>query len=155
MNKELAALFTPAKIGSAIIKNRFVFPAMCMCYSDEKGSMTPRLRGFVRALAQGGVGLIILPGAPYGHPSLNRPAISEDSHIDGWRGMKALVGEQGVSLFCQLHPTKIENLSGKKIELPEEFTIEKIDSLIQLYAEGARRAREAGLDGVEIPGGHK
>jgi 2,4-dienoyl-CoA reductase-like NADH-dependent reductase (Old Yellow Enzyme family)/thioredoxin reductase len=157
MDKDVAALFTPVKIGSAVIKNRIVFPAMCTYYSDENGSMTPRIQGFVRALAQGGVGMIILPGTPYGPGSKGRPAISEDSHISGWKDVKRIVDEYGVSLFCQLHPSKIYDAggSGKKIEMPEEFTTGQIEGLVQAYARGALRARKAGLDGVEIPAGHK
>ncbi|MHB8907643.1 MAG: oxidoreductase [Syntrophales bacterium] len=155
MDTDLAALFTPVKIGSAVIKNRFVFPAMCTYYSDEKGSMTPRIKGFIRALAQGGVGLIILPGTPYGPGSKGRPAISEDIHISGWTEINGMVAKQGATLFCQLHPAKIFAAGGKRIELPEEFTVEQVDKLIQLYAEGAARARKAGLAGVEIPASHK
>ena len=155
MDKNLAALFTPIKIASAVIKNRIVFPAMCTYYSDEKGSITPRILGFMRALAQGGVGMIILPGTPYGPGSKGRPAISEDGHITGWKNVKNIVAEHGVSLFCQLHPSKVFDSGGKKIELPEEFSIEQITALVQAYAEGALRARKAGLDGVEIAAGHK
>ncbi len=155
MDKDLAVLFTPIKIGAAVIKNRFVFPAMCTHYSDDKGSMTPRIQEFIRTRAQGGVGLIILPGTPYGPGSKGRPAISDDSHISSWQNIKKIVSEQGASLFCQLHPSKIYDAGGKRIEMPEEFTVEQIGKLIQLYAEGAARARKAGLDGVEIPASHK
>lgn len=156
-HKDIAALFTPVIIGSAVIKNRIIFPAMCTYYSDEKGSITPRILGFMRALAQGGVGMIILPGTPYGPGSKGRPAISEDGHIPAWKTVKGVVAEYGVSLFCQLHPSKVYDAggSGKRIELPEEFTIEQINTLVRAYAEGALRARKAGLDGVEIAAGHK
>jgi len=37
---------------------------------------------------------------------------------------------------------------------PQALTLEKIDDIIEAYAEGARRAREAGFDGVQVHAAH-
>lgn len=153
-NKGLAAVFTPVKIGKTTVKNRLVFPSMCTFYSDDQGSITTRIKEFVRYRARGGAGMFILPGTPYGAPTRGRPAISEGRYISQWKELKELSSEYGMSLFCQLHPSKIQAGRGKMISLPEDYGIEEINKIIQAYAEGALRARMATLDGVEIHGGH-
>jgi NADPH-dependent 2,4-dienoyl-CoA reductase/sulfur reductase-like enzyme len=38
--------------------------------------------------------------------------------------------------------------------LPEDYTTEEIQRIVQFYAAGAKRAKKAGLDGVELHGAH-
>lgn len=152
--KDLAAVFTAVKIGKKTIKNRLVFPSMCTFYSDDRGSITPRIREFVRSRAHGGVGMFILPGTPYGSPSRGRPAISGGDYIAEWRNLREMASSYGMSLFCQLHPSRIQAGRGKKTLLPEDYTIDEIQSITRAYAEGSHRAQKAGLDGVEIHGAH-
>ena len=38
--------------------------------------------------------------------------------------------------------------------MPRELTAEEIEHLVEAYAEGAKRAKEAGFDAVEIHGAH-
>ncbi|UCG93587.1 MAG: FAD-dependent oxidoreductase, partial [Candidatus Aerophobus sp.] len=108
----------------------------------------------MRVRALGGMGMFILPGTPYGTPSKGRPAISEDRYISEWRDLKEIASLYGMRLFCQLHPSKIQAGKGKKTLLPKDYTIEEIRKIVQAYAEGAQRAKNAGLDGVEIHGAH-
>jgi 2,4-dienoyl-CoA reductase-like NADH-dependent reductase (Old Yellow Enzyme family)/NADPH-dependent glutamate synthase beta subunit-like oxidoreductase len=144
--RDLASLFEPISIGRTKMKNRLVFPAMCTSYSDVEGSITPRIRAFIEARAAGGVGMCIVPGTVYGTPNKNRPAIMDDKYIKGWSDLRNLLSRYGAKLFCQLHP---DPRSHKK---PEDYTLEQIHGLIRAYAAAAFRAKEAGLDGVEIPG---
>ena len=123
--EQLAAVFTSVKIGKTRIKNRIVFPPMCTYYSDDNGSITPRIKEFVRARAAGGVGLFILPGTPYGIPSRARPAISEDDHIQGWRELKEIASAYGMSLFCQLHPSRLQ-MDLEASRPPEKYGIKDI-----------------------------
>ena len=152
--KAIEAVFSPVNIGKATIKNRLVFPSMCMFYSDEKGSITERITEFLSARAQGGVGMFILPGTPYGKPSKGRPAISEDEYIRQWKDLNTVASTYGMSLFCQLHPSKIQAGRGKETLKPEDYPVEEIQKIIRAYAEGALRAKNAGLDGVEIHAAH-
>ena len=150
---DLAAVFAPVRIGKVTIKNRLVFPSMCTHYSDDKGSITPRIKEFTRFRAAGGVGMFILPGTPYGTPSRGRPAISEERHIRDWKALKKIASAYGMSLFCQLHPSRIQAGHGKTLH-PEDYSIDEIRRVTQAYAEAAQRAKKAGLDGVEIHGAH-
>lgn len=69
------SILTPASIGNAVLKNRILFPSMCNFYCDAEGFVTPQLKAFVRARAEGGAGAIIMPGSPHGKPSPARPAL--------------------------------------------------------------------------------
>jgi 2,4-dienoyl-CoA reductase-like NADH-dependent reductase (Old Yellow Enzyme family)/thioredoxin reductase len=144
--RDLTPLLEPIKIGSTTLKNRIVFPAMCTNYSDDHGSLTPQLLAFIEARAAGGVGMCILPGTVYGSPGRERQAITDDSCIQGWRNLKTRLSHYNVKLICQLHPDP------RLLKKPEDYTLEQIHSLIRDYTTAARRAREAGLDGVEVSG---
>ncbi len=154
LNPFIAPVFTPIAIGAVTIKNRLVFPSMCTHHSDAEGSITPRIVEFLRARAKGGVGMYIEPGTPYGKPSRGRPAISDDRYIEQWSALKAVAAEYGMRLFCQLHPSKIQAGRGKETLRPEDYPDAEIPRIIQAYAEGALRAKKAGLDGVEIHAAH-
>ncbi len=150
--EDVGICFTPISIGKATVKNRLIFPSMCTFYSDDQGSITTRIRGFVRARAAGGVGALVLPGTPYS-PNRGRPAIAEDAHIRGWEELKKLASSYGMSLFCQLHPSTLRP-GHKNALLPQDCTLEEIHFIVQAYAWAALRARKAGLDGVEVHGAH-
>jgi 2,4-dienoyl-CoA reductase-like NADH-dependent reductase (Old Yellow Enzyme family) len=146
MEEKLKSLFNPIRIGTTTLKNRLVFPSMCTGYSDDGGSITPRIKAFLEARAAGGVGMCIVPGAVYGSPCEDRPSITDDRYIQGWSDLRTLLSGYGVKLFCQLHPDpRIQ----KK---PEDYTMEQIQGLIHAFAAAARRVKEAGLDGIEIHG---
>jgi 2,4-dienoyl-CoA reductase-like NADH-dependent reductase (Old Yellow Enzyme family)/thioredoxin reductase len=98
--------------------------------------------------------MFILPGTPYGKPSKGRPAISEDDYIRQWKALKAVASTYGMHLFCQLHPSKIQAGRAKGTLKPEDYPASEIPKIIQAYAEGALRAKKAGLDGVEVHAAH-
>lgn len=54
----MSKLFTPTRIGSLTLKNRFVRSATWENMATEDGHMTDKLYGIYRELAEGGVGLI-------------------------------------------------------------------------------------------------
>src|SRR4030066_1928255 len=59
--KHMSILFTPAKIGSIDLKNRFVRSATVECLASEDNRLTEKYYKLYERLARGGVGLII-PG---------------------------------------------------------------------------------------------
>ena len=147
-------VFTPIKIGSVELKNRIIFSSMCVHFCDSEGNINDVLTEYVRERAEGGVGLIIMPGSPHGKPSVGRPAISDNSYIPGWRKLADMVHSNGAKLFCQLHPAAFQAGRGYKIDDMNDFTTEYIHELINSYADGAVRCKIAGVDGVEIHGAH-
>ena len=144
----------PIKIGNLSLKNRIVLSSMCVFFCDQEGYINDVLTEYVRERARGGVGLIIMPGSPHGKVGPGRPAISDNSYIPGWKKLADMVHSYGGKLFCQLHPGKFQAGRGFAIDDINEYTEEYIDALIESYADGAVRARKAGVDGVEIHGAH-
>lgn len=150
----MASILDPVQIGSVTLKNRVVFPSMCVFFCDAEGCINDTMTEYIRERAEGGVGLIIVPGSPHGKPGPGRPALSHNGYIPGWARLAQVVHRYGAKLFCQLHPAKFQAGRGEAIEDINDFTPQYIRSLIQSYADCALRARRAGVDGVEIHGAH-
>lgn len=146
-------VFTPITLGNVTIKNRIVLPSMCVCFAEDDGTIGPSMIEYIRERAGGGIGLIIIGGSPHGNPGPDRPALSDDTFLPGWKQMAGVVHEYGAKLFCQLHPDAFQAGLGE-YERPSEYSTEEIRALIKSYADCALRAQKAGVDGVEIHGAH-
>lgn len=145
---------TPASIGTARLKNRFIFPSMCNFYCDEEGFVTERLKAYVRARAQGGAAAVILPGSPHGKPGPARPALSDPRYYAGWRDLRDICREADCRLFVQIHPAKAQAGRDPSLLLPDHMPQDLIEQIVESYAACARAAREIGLSGAEIHGAH-
>lgn len=165
-------LFEPIRIGTMEVKNRFVMAPMVTNYCEQDGSVTDRLVAYHRARARGGVGLIITE-ATYVHTSgkgfPNELGIYKDEMIPGLKKLADAVHEEGGKIALQLYHSgrqSYESVTGMALIapspiacpvcgcLPQEMTKEDIDQMVNAYAEGARRAKSAGFDAVEIHGAH-
>ena len=165
-------LFEPTRIGQMQLKNRIVMPPMGTGYATDEGCVSQRLIHYHEVRAKGGAGLIIVEiTAPYfpGRQLGNQLAISDDSYIPGFRELAEAVHKHGAKIAVQLHhagrevreavtgyppvgPSPTPNFFGI---VPHELTTDEIAEIVQHFAAGARRAKEAGIDGVEIHGAHQ
>ncbi len=164
-------LFNRGKIGSLELKNRTVMTSMVVNYATEDGAVTEQYKDYLGERAKGGVGLIITECAyvhPRGKGFANNLGIDKDNLISGLKELTKVVHEGGAKIAMQLYhagrqtsspvigcaplaPSPIPTPGG---EVPKEATIEQIQELIEAFGEGARRAKEAGFDAVEIHGTH-
>lgn len=164
-------LFEPGHIGSMMIKNRLVMPAMGTRYALDKGYVSQRQIDYYEARGRGGVGLIITEiTAPCfsGRNGSNQLTISDDSYILGFRALAEAIHKHGAKIAVQLHhsgrevntaqtgypavgPSAVPTITGA---VPQELTTSEIADIVKQFAEGARRAKEAGIDGVEIHCAH-
>ena len=179
--KELRMLFSPIKIGTMELKNRIVQAPMYVAMSDTDGSITEREVAYHAARAKGGFALI-RPGVasvhPLGYDLPKCPAISDDKYIPGWEKLAKAVHAYGAKLAPQLQHTgnkAIPELIGAQplgpsplsyatspgfplaqadTPVAKEMTEEDIEEIIEAYGEGARRARDAGCDAVDVHGAH-
>jgi 2,4-dienoyl-CoA reductase-like NADH-dependent reductase (Old Yellow Enzyme family) len=170
--KELTMLFTPIKIGTMEVRNRIVMAPMATNLADPDGRPSDRQIAYYAARARGGAG-IIEPGVveidPAGKGTAFSPAIWDDSLIPTWKKFADAIHAHGAKLVPQLHHAGRETMSALTgltpvapspipcpvcKEMPLELTLEEIEDLIEKFGEGARRAREAGCDGVELHGAH-
>jgi len=166
-------LFTPIRIGAMEVRNRIVLPPMTLGYGAPDGSVTERHRDYYEARARGGAGLIIAEAAgvnaqrKYGLFPLG---LFEDGLVPGWRAAADVVHRHGARLAAQIMdpgPEIIQMLTGVQPvgpsavvgrglyrDVPRELSADEIEAIVQDFAGAARRARDAGLDAVEIHAAH-
>lgn len=164
-------VFEPKEIGGLVIKNRLVRSATGEGMASEDGGVTDKLVGLYKALAEGGVGLII-SGFAYVHASgkgvrrligidrddlisgLKRIAETVHKHGDGCKVAMQLAhcGRQSHFLESTIAPSAVFEPTVKKT--PREMTVEEIEETVEAFAEAARRAQAAGFDAVQLHAAH-
>lgn len=167
-------LFQPYKIGKLEVKNRFVRSATEDWLGDADGSISADKIALYDKLAAGGVGTIITGHAyvshPHGRAGLRQNAICDDKFIDGFSRLAEKVHEHGAKLILQLahagRQTAPEIIDGQMPVAPADLFDEKggqtacaisrdeMRRLVEEYGAAALRAKQAGLDGVQIHMAH-
>jgi len=173
--KNFKKLFEPARIGQMQLKNRIVMPPMGTGYAAEEGYVSQRLTDYHEARARGGAGLIIVevtaPDLQCRGP--HQLTLGDDKYIPGWHDLVETVHRYGARIAVQLQHSGWETRDGQHIQVapspvvvptrvvgvvagePHELTTDEIGTIVQWFAAAARRAREAGFDGVEVHGAHQ
>lgn len=163
-------LYAPGEIGRLEMRNRLVMTAMHLAYCPQ-GEVSDRLVEFYRLRAQGGVGLIVVGAVGIDPLRINRHdmvQMYDDRFIPGLRRLTDAVHAAGAKIFPQLFHAgryaRSKEYGGQQAvapsavpsrftgETPQELTREEIAGIISYFAAAARRAKEAGFDGVEIVG---
>ena len=170
--KKLTKLFSPIRISALEVKNRIVMPPMHTGFGGGDGSITRRIMDYYEARAKGGVGLIIVEAAtvnPLREYAPNALGLFDDSLIPGWKRLAQAIHDNGAKIAVQLldpGPFGSSRLSGmppvgpsavsasNMWELPRELSMDEIQLVIHDFTKAARRAKEAGLDAVEIHAAH-
>jgi 2,4-dienoyl-CoA reductase (NADPH2) len=164
----MTSLFAKGKIGNLEIRNRFVMTPMNLAYTPE-GGVTDRLIEFYRARAKGGVGLIVVGAVGVDPKRVNTRGVMQlydDSLVPGYRRLTQAVHNEGARIFPQLwHPgafARSKEYSGQQAvapsevlcvftrEMPRVLAVEEIEEIVAHFGAAARRAKEAGFDGIEI-----
>ena len=160
-------IFSPLKVGSMTIKNRFMRSPVWEALADEKtGLPTPKLLKAMVNLARGGVGLIV-PGYVY---------ISEDAHAlpyqtglydtktaDAWKDTIKKMHSYGSKVVfqpchggCGCSPDIVGTPRGCSGHVPgtRAMTTAEVEETIDNFINSAKLAARAGADGVEIHAAH-
>lgn len=172
-------VFTPVTVGRYTLKNRLVMAPMTRSRAAFDGTPGELARQYYAQRA--GVGLIVAEGtqpSDDGQGYLTTPGIYTDAHVAGWKTITSAVHDKGSRIFIQLmhagrmsHPdntphhrqsvapsaiapgTQMFTLTGmQEIPVPRALTTEEVRQTVQDFRFAARRAIEAGADGVEIHG---
>lgn len=166
-------LFTPFVIKGVTLRNRVVMAPMCMYSADEQGMVQPFHKIHYETRAMGGVSLVILEATAVearGRISANDLGIWSDAHIDGLKEVVEGIHKHGALAGIQLahagrkcgvlsedviapSPLNFDD-NEPSLKMPREMTEEDIVDVIYAFAEGARRAKEAGFDIIELHGAH-
>lgn len=170
---------SPVRIGQLDLSNRLVMAPMTRSRAEFDG--TPGELAIKYYAQRAGLGLIVTEGAQPsadGQGYLTTPGIYTDAHVEGWRKITSAVHDQGGRLFIQLmhagrmsHPdntphhrqgvapsaiapaTPMFTPTGMQdIPVPRALTTDEVRQTVTDFRHAARRAIEAGADGVEIHG---
>lgn len=162
-------LFEKYNLGNLELKNRMVMPPMCM-YQAKDGKVNEFHIAHYTARAIGQVGLIIVEATGVmdnGRITDNCLGIWDDKQFDGHKELVESVHSQGSKIAIQLiHAGRKSETSGLEHYAPSnikfndkkaeflEMTEDEIQKTIKAFKEAAKRALEAGYDGIEIHAAH-
>jgi 2,4-dienoyl-CoA reductase (NADPH2) len=168
-------IFQPLEFRHLTVKNRLFRSSISGRWDNYDGSGNPARINWEEKFARGGIGAIISSFTPIhlrGRILPNYAMINSDDKIPFWRKVGEKVHEYDCKFIMQLsHSGRqrdvggVENLMNVGLSstnskdtfhglLCEAATQAEIKELVNLFAQGARRAREAGLDGIELHASH-
>ena len=175
MGSLYSELFEPISIGRMRLRNRICMPPMYTKYASESGEVTDRLIRYLVERAKGGVALIVLENTcidwAFGRADGNPVTIHHDRFRPRLHDLVEAIHRHGAKIVTQLHHAGRQNLrsnvEGNQAppapsavvsvlggDMPRAMTEEDIEATIRNFADGARRTKECGFDGVELHGAH-
>jgi N-ethylmaleimide reductase len=171
-------LFTPFQLGPYELRNRVVMAPMTRSRAAEGNVVTDLTADYYRQRAT--AGLIVTEGtqvSPLGVGYTSTPGIHTDEQVAAWRRVTEAVHGEGGRIFAQLwhvgrvsHPSfhggalpvapsaigfegQVLTYEGvQPYVAPRALEREEIAGVVAEFAEAARRAYNAGFDGVELHG---
>ena len=168
-------LFAPYTLGDLTLANRFVMAPMTRNRAGRATAPTALNAEYYAQRA--GAGLIITEGtqpAAVGQGYPNTPGLHTDAHVAGWRLVADAVHAAGGRIVVQLmhtgrigHPSitgvtpvgpspiaaagEVFTTEGMQAFVtPRELATAELPDVVAEFVDSARRAVEAGLDGIEL-----
>lgn len=174
-------LFEPLQVGPFKIKNRLVLAPLVRARCDENRAPTPLVSTYY--VQRASAGLLISEGTHISPMSVTRSGSSAhytDLQNEAWASVVDAVHAANGVIFQQLYhvgrkaiasvmpggvapiaPSPIAAVGGvltdqglQPFTVPRELKLPEIPGLIEEFRVSARRAYEAGFDGIEIQGGN-
>jgi 2,4-dienoyl-CoA reductase-like NADH-dependent reductase (Old Yellow Enzyme family) len=166
-------IFEPLRFRNLTVKNRIFRSNVSGRFDLYDGTGTETRINWELKFARGGVGAIVSSWTgvhPRGRIVPNYATIDRDDRVPFWRSLGERVHEHDCRFIVQLaHAGRQRDIPGFELDVqPGLSSTDRSDALHgfrcrkatkaellevqEAFAQGARRAREAGLDGVEIHG---
>jgi len=153
-------LWQPGRIGPMEVKNRAVRSATNEHLSEPNGDFTQVWVDTLVELAKHEVGLVIT-----GHISVDRtqradegqPVLDRETPTELLRQAAEGVHAHGGKLVMQLSHAGLkapENVNGRPVKGPADFTAEELDALVEAFVFAAKTCKTCGFDGVQIHNAH-
>lgn len=160
--------FTPLRLGPVELPNRLALAPVKTALGGTDGRAGDRHVAYYRRRAEGGAGLVIVEPLfvdPRGKEHPKQLGVHVDDVVAGLGEIVDAIHEFGSIAFAHVnHAGRAANpkAAGAPPEapsavacpatgaVPEVMTADRIRELIAAYGEAARRAAEAGFDGVEL-----
>ncbi|GAA1518480.1 FAD-dependent oxidoreductase [Nocardioides humi] len=164
--QDLELVWQPLTIRNVTLRNRIVRSAHGTGFA--RGMVTDTLKQYHLARARGGVALSFGEGGQVHWSSPGFLDLSSDAVIDGLADLASSVQAEGMKFFQQLMhggptlyahdgsaPWAASAVTDPVLGIvPHPMTKAMIDEVVAGFAAAASRVQQAGLDGVEIHGGH-
>ncbi|MEG1049076.1 MAG: FAD-dependent oxidoreductase, partial [Oscillospiraceae bacterium] len=164
-------LFDSLKIGSMDIKNRTFMAPMSLGYESQDGTINERMQEYWLARAKGGVGCIIVdalsvdPAVPYlGNTLCFRSkesiaaykSFTDKIHQYGTKIIPQIThpGPESVSAFYGIPPVASSTYINSMGQKTRGLSLEELPHIIEMYANAAYAAKQAGFDGIELHCAH-
>jgi 2,4-dienoyl-CoA reductase-like NADH-dependent reductase (Old Yellow Enzyme family) len=168
-----ALIFSPLKFRHLEVKNRLFRSNLSGMFDEYNGYGGHTRLNWEEKFARGGVACTIssyTPVAVRGRILVRYAMIDNDDKIPFWCEVGKRVHDYDCRFLMQLsHSGRqqdmggVENLFNRCLSstsqkdffhgiLAQAMTVSEIHQVVEQFAQGARRAREAGLDGVELHG---
>lgn len=171
-------LFTPTTIGAIGVANRVTMAPLTRSRAGMDGVHTPLAVDYYRQRAS--AGLIVTEAtniSRQGRGYAFTPGIYTDAHVAAWRRVTDAVHGAGGRIVCQLWhvgrmshvdlqengaapvaPSAIqageliflESRTQAQPSMPRALETDEIPGIVEDYRNAARKAKEAGFDGVEV-----
>lgn len=175
----MTKLLSPVKLGAFQLTNRIVMAPLTRSRANNPGRVPNDL--MAKYYAQRATAGLILTEAtsvdPMGVGYANTPGIWSQEQVEGWKKItKAVHDKKGLIVMQLWHVGRISDpmfLNGetpvapsaikpsghvslvrpqKEFVTPRELRIDEIPGIVEAYRKGAKNAKDAGFDGVEIHG---
>ena len=173
----MVSLLQPYELGSLRLPNRVVMAPMTRVRATRDGLAGPSTATYYAQRAT--AGLIVSEGAQPSLPGQSNPhtpGLHSDAAVEAWRPVTAAVHANGGRIFAQImhggrvgHPdtTGFVPVAPSAVRLPADvftpagprpapvpraLSRQEVTGEVAVYAEAARRAIDAGFDGVELHG---
>ena len=165
-------LFSPVTIGNVEIPNRIALLPMGVFsprLMNEDGSYTKDGADYYIERAKGGTGLIITGLVPLPKSGASPSIVNDtDSYAEHMKYLADGVHKYGSKVFIMISalsgrssinpndpaPSVMPNVWDPTKNNPE-MTVDEIHQYVRWFAEGAKAAKDAGIDGVEIHAVHE
>ena len=160
--------FQSSSIGSMQLANRLLMAPVKTGFGAPDGTVTEQQTAYYRRRAEGGVAAIIVEPCYVDSAGKEHPrqlGIDADHQVSGLRRLVDAIHAGGARAIAHLnHAGRAANpkASGRAPEAPSEIVCPttgatalpmdtaRIRDIVEAFAAGARRAREAGFDAVEV-----
>lgn len=170
-------LLEPIQLGALALPNRILMAPLTRLRAEADGTPTELIATYYRQRASAGLLISEMTVvSPFGQAYLNAPGLYADSHREGWRRVTEAVHQAGGRIFAQIahagrisHPSllpggatpvapsavrpagTVHTRSGSQpYVMPHALDEAGIAQVVREFADGARMAKEAGFDGIEL-----
>ncbi|ORW96483.1 NADH oxidase [Mycobacterium sp. IEC1808] len=166
-------LLAPGRIGAMTVRNRVVMSPMETMYGTPDGLPSQRTRDYFAARAKGGVGLITLGATGVDHRHPETPGglhLATDDAVEAHRALVEVVHEYGAKIQPQIVHAGPDGLGPEMFGVTSlgpsvipsyltgrpsaEISKRQLCEVFDLFKAAARRAVEAGYDGIELHAAH-